>query len=649
MKATLNPAYILLAISLICFFSCGPRSYENIIPQPNGLAPGSGSYIHRPGSIIECTKVVFLPDEGYMIDITRKGVSIHYSDDAGLFYAKQTLSQMADVPVSELESCRWRADCCSIADAPRFEYRGLMMDLSRHVRSKEFIYKQIDAMAAVKLNRLHLHLTDAAGWRMEVESYPRLNTVGAYRDKADYMQKWHYCEPTDPESYGGYFTKDELRDIIAYAAERHITIVPEIEMPGHSDEVIAAYPQLGCSAPAVPRGDLCPGKDTTLEFIKAVLDETMELFPSEYIHIGGDEAGKQAWKDCPDCQRRMRKEGLKSEDELQSWLITRVSEYVESKGRHIIGWDEILQGGLAPAATVMSWRGTEGGEAAIAAGHKAIMTPGKWCYIDAAQDNPNLEPVSFGNYLPIDSVYCYNPAAGLTDTTLLMGVQANLWGEMIKTDEHAEYMYWPRALALSEVAWSMPAVMDPVSFRRRAIRRNAIMKAEGYNVFDLANEFGQRRESLTPQKHKAVGAEVIYAEGCKWYFGYTAGGEGALTDGLCGGWTWGDGRWQGFLRNVDITIDLGRCDKVSSIELTSMQNKVASVWLPESVEYLYSEDGETFTSLSVLTHNIPADIYGASTHVFKWNGQSVDARYIQVKAKRCPEGGFIFLDEILVR
>ena len=273
-------------------------------------------------------------------------------------------------------------------------------------------------------------------------------------------------------AYGGYYTKEDMLDLIEYAHERHIEVIPEIEMPGHSEEAIAAYPELGCNGKQYGQGDFCPGNEKTFEFLETVLDEVMEIFPSEYIHIGGDEAGKGSWKTCPKCQERMRAEGLADVDELQSYLIRRIDRYVSSKGRKIIGWDEILDGGLAEGATVMSWRGTEGGIESMKMGHDVIMCPGNFCYLDHAQDAPFVEPESIGGYLPLDMVYGYEPqddSMPCESLHHLKGVQANLWSEYIPTDSHAEYMYWPRAIAIAETGWSSRENRDYESFRARVL------------------------------------------------------------------------------------------------------------------------------------------------------------------------------------
>ena len=333
-------------------------------------------------------------EEAYRLEIAPRGIAVSARTAAGAFYAVQTLLQLMDDGRAEEIACR------TIEDAPRFAYRGFMIDVSRHFRSVEFVKRQIDAMALFKLNRLHMHLTDGAGWRIEIDRYPRLTEFAAWRPYEDWQSWWEgdrsYCEADDPRARGGFYTKEEIREIVEYARLRHIEVIPEIEMPGHSEEVTAAYPELGCHGEPYRDGDLCPGNERTFEFLENVLLEVMELFPSEYIHIGGDEAGKSAWRDCAKCRERMRSEGLKDVDELQSYLIHRIERFLNAHGRRLLGWDEILDGGLAPGATVMSWRGTEGGLKAIRAGQQAVFVPGEFCYLDYTQDAPFTQPLSIG-------------------------------------------------------------------------------------------------------------------------------------------------------------------------------------------------------------------------------------------------------------
>ena len=589
-------------------------------------------------------------EEGYSLDITTKGIDIKATTAQGLYYGLQSLRELCMANNNTLPICH-------ICDAPRFEYRGVLIDISRHFRTKEFLMRQIDMMAQMKMNRLHLHLTDAAGWRIEVESYPRLSNYAAWRIPHTWKEWWNgergFVEQGTEGAYGGYLTKAEARELVAYAADRYITIIPEIEMPGHSDEVIAAYPELGCSHKPERQGDLCIGKEATFEMMQAILDEIIEIFPSEYIHIGGDEAGKGSWKECEDCQRRMKEEGLESVDELQSYMIHRIEEYLNARGRQIIGWDEILEGGLAPNATVMSWRGEEGGLAAAAAGHKVVMSPHGYCYIDAPQDAPYSQPESIGGYLPLEKVYSYDPAPATMDNAVaqyIMGVQANLWAEFIVTDDHYEHMLWPRAIAIAEIGWSNPERRAYSDFRERAVKIVDRMLDNGYSPFDLKNEIGNRPESLEPVDHLAVGKSVEYLYPSRYYGPkYAAAGDTALTDGLRGTWTYADKRWQGFLGRggVDVVIDMGETTHIESISADFMQICGPGVFMPCLVEIGISDDGQEWEVIAEIEHEVVLDEL-PSFKSFGWTG-SIDTRYIRYKAHRSKYTGFLFVDEIVVR
>ncbi|MBR5865348.1 MAG: family 20 glycosylhydrolase, partial [Alistipes sp.] len=587
-------------------------------------------------------------NESYAILTDKGNVYIWGHDAAGLFYALQTARQL-------VESGEWKKGF--IADYPRFGYRGVLIDISRHFRSVDFLKRQIDMMARVKMNRLHLHLTDAAGWRLEIESYPRLTSYAAWRTPHDWKGWWYgdrqFVEEGTEGASGGYLTKEEARELVAYAADRYVTIIPEIEMPGHSDEVLAAYPELKCTNNPERQGDLCIGKEATFEMMQAILDEVIEIFPSEYIHIGGDEAGKGDWVQCEDCQRRMREEGLESVDELQSYMIHRIEEYLNARGRQIIGWDEILEGGLAPNATVMSWRGEEGGLMAAEAGHKVVMSPHGYCYIDAPQDAPYSQPESIGGYLPLEKVYSYDPAPKTMSKDVskyILGVQANLWAEFIVEDSHYEHMLWPRAIAVAEIGWSWPFNRDYADFRRRAVDIVDRMIEEGYTPFDLKNEIGNRPESLEDVDHLALGKSVTYLEPSRYYAPkYAAAWDATLTDGKRGTWTYADERWQGFLGRggVDVIIDLEKVTKIKSISADFMQICGPGVFMPCLVEIAISEDGENYTKIAEIEHEVVLDEL-PSFKSFGWEG-SAKARYIRYKAHRSRYTGFLFVDEIVVR
>jgi hexosaminidase len=402
----------------------------------------------------------YLPEGYNHIKIDEQGVDIFSTSASGLFYGAQSLMQL--INQDEQSS---RVPFIKITDFPRFEWRGLHLDVCRHFYPVEFVKRYIDLMAMYKFNTFHWHLTEDQGWRIEIKKYPKLQEIGAYRKETLIGHYSNQPHQFDGERYGGYYTQEEIKEVVAYAAQRFITIVPEIEMPGHSLAALSAYPPLGCTGGPYEAATLwgvfddvyCAGKESTFEFLQDVLDEVLELFPSEYIHVGGDECPKTRWKACAHCQQRIKTEKLADEHELQSYFIQRIEKYLNAKGRKLIGWDEILEGGLAPNATVMSWRGENGGIAAAQAAHNVVMTPGFALYFDHYQGNPDTEPVAIGGNTPLKKVYEYDPvpqSLSQEEQVYILGAQANVWTEYIKTTDHVEYMVYPRALALAEVVWS---------------------------------------------------------------------------------------------------------------------------------------------------------------------------------------------------
>ena len=589
--------------------------------------------------------------ESYTLSVTSQRIEIRATSGAGLFYGMQTLLQLMQ-PAS---TGSYSVPSVEIEDTPRFAYRGLMLDVSRHFSTKEFIKKQIDALAYYKINRLHLHLTDAAGWRLEIKKYPLLTDFAAWRTDPTWKKWWNggrkYLRYDEPGASGGYYTQDDIREILEYARQHYITVIPEIEIPSHSEEVLAAYPQLSCSGEPYKNSDFCVGNEETFTFLENVLTEVMELFPSEYIHVGGDEAGKSAWKTCPKCQKRMKDEHLANVDELQSYLIHRIEKFLNNHGRRLLGWDEILQGGIAPNATVMSWRGEGGGIAAVTSGHHAIMTPGAYCYLDSYQDAPYSQPEAIGGYLPLKKVYAYDPVpASLTaeQAKLVYGVQGNLWVEYIPTPEHVEYMIYPRMLALAEVAWSAPERKSWPDFHTRALSAVADLQKKGYHPFDLSKEIGSRPESLQPVSHLALGKKVTYNSSYSPH--YPAQGNTALTDGIRGDWTYGDGSWQGFISDnrLDVTIDMEKETPIHSITAAFMQVVGAEVFLPETVIISISDDGINFTELQKQHFEVSKETPIRFTDI-SWQGEA-KGRYVRYQAQAGSEfGGWIFTDEIIVK
>lgn len=422
-----------------------------------------------------------LGPEGYELTVTPYNVSIDAAKAAGLFYGVQTLRQMLPPEIESHAAVKIPIEipCLRIQDQPRYSWRGLMLDCSRTFLPIPYLRSTIDRMALYKLNVLHLHLTDDQGWRLEIRKYPELTTVGAH-DAARYG------------GGGGFYTQEEMRDLIAYASERNITIVPEIEMPGHSTEVLATYPELACDLPAPrtfevrpfwegPRGltqPLCAGNDTVYAMYQDILGEVLDLFPSPFIHVGGDEVPKDAWKKCPRCQAHIKAEGLKDEEDLQSYFMRRMEKIIEAKGRRMIGWDEILEGGLAPGATVMCWRGTKGGMAAAQMGHDVVMTPNPYTYFDYTYHTT-----------PTEKVYSYDPAATEFTPDLaqhILGVQASMWTHIAVTEEAIDYQLYPRLLALAEVAWTPQRIRDWSDFSSRANRHYSRLEPLDIKYCDVA-------------------------------------------------------------------------------------------------------------------------------------------------------------------
>lgn len=428
----------------------------------------------------------------------------------------------------------------TIEDAPRFAYRGMHLDVSRHFYTKEFVKKQLDALARYKLNRFHWHLTDGAGWRIEIKKYPELTRETAFRPFPDWKSWWNggrtYCRQDAPGASGGYYTQEDVKEIVEYARQLHITVIPEIEMPAHSEEVLAALPQLACGGDLKPGGEFCPGKELTYTFLTDVLKEVMALFPSEYIHIGGDEASTNHWKQCPDCQARMKEEGMKEEGELQEYLVSRIEKFLRENGRKMIGWDEILTGELDETSAVTVWRGEDKGAESVKRGLRTILSPGAYCYFDSYQDAPRTQPEAIGGYLPLEKVYSYEPVTPAFPADKLdcvWGVQGNVWAEYLSTPEHTEYMIYPRLLALAEVAWTNLERKDWKRFHAEALQEVEVLDSLGYNTFDLKNEVGNRPEALSVDNHLAKGKKVEYLRPYA-ADSYPAGGDGALTNGIHG-------------------------------------------------------------------------------------------------------------------
>lgn len=420
-------------------------------------------------------------DGYYVLDISPECIKIKAATSRGFFYGLQTVRQLLPAAIESralVEGVKWTVPCLRIEDWPRFKYRGLHLDVGRHFFPPAFIKKYIDLIALHKMNYFHWHLTEDQGWRIEIKKYPRLTQVGSMRKQTlighGALQPFIY----NGEPYKGFYSQKEIREIVEYARQKFVTIVPEIEMPGHSLAALASYPELGCTGGpyevaqrwGVFEDVFCAGKEKTFKFLEAVLSEVVNLFPGPYIHIGGDECPKERWKNCPLCQARIKSENLKDEAELQSYFIHRIEKFLLTKNKRIIGWDEILEGGLAPQATVMSWRGVEGGIEAARMKHDVIMTPTSHCYLDYYQADPTAQPLAIGGFLTLRKVYHYEPVPpDLTEeqAAYIIGTQGNVWTEYMLNDKYVEYMAFPRACAIAEIAWLDPAKKNWLDFLSR--------------------------------------------------------------------------------------------------------------------------------------------------------------------------------------
>ena len=590
--------------------------------------------------------------QGYELEVTPKGVTIQALTPTGLFYGLQTVRQLEkDGQIA----------CVKVKDAPRFAYRGLMIDCSRHFWTKDFLKKQIDAMAYFKLDRFHWHLTDGGGWRMEVKQYPLLTEETAYRTESDWTKWWNGNDrqySPDPDRlvcwkgmniHGGYYTQDDIKEIVDYAAARHITIIPEIEMPGHSDEVVYAYPELSCTGKPYTQSDLCVGKEQTYTFMENVLKEVMQLFPSKYIHIGGDEAERRTWKTCPDCQRVMKDYHLKDVAELQSHFTHRIERFLNDNDRKLLGWDEIMEGTLAPNAAVMSWRGTEAGLTAAKSGHHVVMAPQEFCYLNMYQDDPMTEPKAQGGYTRLEKTYNYDPIpAAYKGTSLekyIDGVQGCVWTEFIEKPDHLEYMIYPRLLALAETGWTKQRT-GYADFRQRVITATDALKRAGYNAFDIRKEKGARPESRSIVQHEALGKPVTYLG--RYAEKYRAEGDSTLTNGLRGDWGYLEGRWQGFIDStgVDVVVDMGKVTDIRDVRVDFMHLYESVIYTPETIELMVSDDGKNFKTIDTVRPGIKAS-EDYLVYPYKWKGD-VKGRYVRVKALPREKGAWIFTDEIIV-
>ena len=618
----------------------------------------------------ESKKIVFTSndsisnEEGYELKIEENSILIASKNSKGAFYAVQSLLQLMPIKSNGLAIA---IPCLELQDEPQFKYRGMHLDVGRHFFSVDFIKKYIDLIARLKMNTFHWHLTEDQGWRIEIKKYPKLQEIAAFRNET---LVGHYNDQPhkfDGKKYGGFYTQEQIKEVVAYANTRQVTIIPEIEMPGHSQAAIAAYPALGCTGEQVKVATkwgvfdevYCP-KESTFKFLEDVIDEVVALFPGKYIHIGGDEAPKTNWKKCAHCQKLIKEKGLKNEHGLQSYFIARMEKYINTKGKQIIGWDEILEGGLAPNATVMSWRGTSGAIEAAKEGHDVILTPGSHCYFDHYQSDNENEPLAFGGFLPLEKVYHFNPIPKeLSDqeATYVLGAQGNVWTEYMQTEKQVEYMAFPRAVALSEVVWSSPENKNYIDFINRLEQyqkrldqldvnyanhmysvKGELKNTEGnltyqlnatsssYPIYYATDESAPSKLYVNPipvdssiiikavildsnaialgaifqQKinlHKGVGAKILIDK--KPHPAYNAGGENALINGISGNnKRYGDKEWLGFSgEDIEITIKFENPTNINTITTRFFNANGQWIYAPKEINLqLKLEDGRAIST-----------------------------------------------------
>ncbi len=651
-----------------------------------------------------------LKKEAYNLEVTKDYVSIAASDISGFLYGIQTIRQLLPTVIEskiKVENVVWEIPNVEIKDEPRFKWRGLMLDISRHFFGKEYIKEVIDGLAMHKMNVLHLHLVDDQGWRIEIKKYPKLTEVGAWRVDQEKLH-WSARLPVKAEdkgTYGGFLTQDELREIVTYAQSKNVEIIPEIEMPAHVSSAIAAYSYLSCNEKpiGVPSGRVwpitdiyCAGKESTFQFLENVLSEVIEIFPSKYIHIGGDEATKTNWEKCQHCQKRIAEEGLQNEEELQSYFIKRMEKFINSNGKKLIGWDEILEGGLAPDATVMSWRGVKGGLEAAAQGHDVVMTPTSHCYFDYHQGPQNEEPLAIGGYTPLSKVYQFDPivdAMTIEEASHVLGGQANVWSEYIPTEEHSQYMIYPRLAALSETVWSPKNLRNWDDFSNRIatmfqryeylginyakssylIRPEVQTDLEKKSVsLSLQSEYSNAdiryvldtnnledvavkyEEPIILTKTTAIKASVfqdnkpigkVFRDTIVFHKGiahnvqysipysdrYQGTGNSTLVNTQRGSKNFQDGQWQAWLKDdMEVVIDLEKPEIIHQVIVGSIEHQGPGIYFPTAVEVFTGTDGKEFKKIGEIKRP-----YASNSTIelrdFKVNFEEQVARYIKVK------------------
>lgn len=648
-------------------------------------------------------------DEGYLLNVSQDKISIRANTRVGLVYAMQSLFQVLPQIRTNMVLT---VPCMQVKDYPRFKWRGMHLDVSRHFFSTDMVKEYIDLLAYYKMNTFHWHLVDDQGWRIEIKKFPKLTEIGAWR--VDQNDKVWSSRPQAKEgetaTYGGFYTQKEIKEIVKFAADRGVTVVPEIEMPGHVASAIASYPELSCSQKfqlPLTGGDYtnissnyCAGNEEVFKFNEEVLIEVMALFPSKYIHIGGDEVDKTAWKNCPKCQTRMMNENLKTEEELQSYFIKRIEKFIVSKKRKMIGWDEILEGGLAPEAAVMSWRGEKGGIEAAKMKHDVIMTPGNPVYFDHYQAGPDGEPLAIGGMNTLKRVYDYEPLSKelpVENLKYVLGAQANLWTEYIPTNEGVEYMILPRMLALAEVVWSPAVSKNWEDFNQRlqwhfkGFQQKGLHYSEGSNKIAMVPSVADGK-LLVNLSSETVGCDIYYsidgsepnqssikytapflvektqtvravsvcngrlatgvpskldfsihkASGKNVSYtnnpssSYKANGANTLTDGVRG--TFNVSKyWHGFYaKDLVATIDLGALTSVSKISLSCLQNTVDWIFFPSAVIFEVSTDGVNYSKVGEKEIPLDKDKDSQAIYDFAAGFSSQKAKFVRVTAKILP-------------
>jgi hexosaminidase len=620
------------------------------------------------GIVLQVAKENFDQAEAYQIDITPKQVHITGADAAGVFYGIQTLRKSLPIASSEKKMPVF-LPCGTIRDWPNFGYRGMHLDPCRHFIPLDSVKVYIDMLAMHNMNQFHFHLSEDQGWRIEIKKYPELTQIGAYRDGTVIG---HNGNLYDTIRHGGFYTQDELRDLIQYAAERHINIIPEIDLPGHMQAALACYPQLGCTGGpyevwkrwGVSEDVLCAGNEEAMRFAEDVLNEVMDLFPSPYIHIGGDECPKVRWEQCPKCQKKIKELGIKGderfskEDYLQSYVMNRMAKAVEARGRRVIGWDEILEGNVSETAIIMSWRGTEGGIEAARKGHDVIMAPSSHLYFDYYQsEDIASEPMCIGGYLPVERVYAFQPLPEVLTPEQqqhIIGVQANIWTEYIAHFWHVQYMALPRMEALTEIQWNNPQERDFDAFVERC--RKMTQFYDLYHYTYAKHIFNPQVWADTVETNLATRKPITLRQAPAEK--YTYEGAGVLNDGNLGRGAYNSGKWLGFCGDpMDAVIDLEQPAAIKQVRFHALTNKGAWIYNPSQVKVLVSDDGENFRE--VAHKDIPISTWEDRDGIFAYEVafEPVTARFVEVCVRGfdLPEDhsgygnpAWIFVDELEV-